>query len=455
MKSFQGPKFGILAFILQIGFLLIFGFCVRYKDNIDATMFPSTSSPFVENRYFYFQDVQGMMFLGFGFLMVFLKKYGFSSIGFNFFLCVFTIEWAIIMIGVKHLEGNYIKINVEDLLNAEFTLAAILISFGAVLGKLSPLQYMLMALMEVPICAWNEYLGREKFHAVDAGDTIFVHTFGAYFGLGCAWVISGKDAREHENEESSYNSDLFSMLGTLVLWIFWPSFNAGGASADRQQRAVVNTVISLCGSAFMTFVINSFITVDESDEKIKGKFNMVYIQNATLAGGVAVGACADLMIQPWGALLIGSVAGILSTLGYRYITPALTRIYLHDTCGVNNLHGMPGIMGGIGSAVAASIADSKIYGNTLTIVFSQMPTRSASEQAGYQLAALGCTIAIGLAGGAFVGVLLRFIPICDKPKKHDLFNDNRFWTVPEETSLVEVYESDINPSVVKIDMKKF
>lgn len=37
-------------------------------------------------------------------------------------------------------------------------------------------------------------------------------------------------------------------------------------------------------------------------------------------GGVAVGAVADLMIRPYGALIIGSIAGILSTIGYAYIT---------------------------------------------------------------------------------------------------------------------------------------
>jgi hypothetical protein len=43
-------------------------------------------------------------------------------------------------------------------------------------------------------------------------------------------------------------------------------------------------------------------------------------QNATLAGGVAVGACADMMITPVGAIIIGSFAGILSTCGFRYLT---------------------------------------------------------------------------------------------------------------------------------------
>ena len=44
---------------------------------------------------------------------------------------------------------------------------------------------------------------------------------------------------------------------------------------------------------------------------------MVEIQNATLSGGVAVGAIADLMIQPYGAFLIGSFTGVASTLGFK------------------------------------------------------------------------------------------------------------------------------------------
>jgi len=46
----------------------------------------------------------------------------------------------------------------------------------------------------------------------------------------------------------------------------------------------------------------------------------VHIQNATLAGGVAVGTMADMIIQPHGALLVGALAAVVSVIGYRFIT---------------------------------------------------------------------------------------------------------------------------------------
>ena len=49
----------------------------------------------------------------------------------------------------------------------------------------------------------------------------------------------------------------------------------------------------------------------------KNKFDAMDFQNATLSGGVAVGAIANLMIQPGGAFIVGTICGVLSSLGYR------------------------------------------------------------------------------------------------------------------------------------------
>jgi ammonia channel protein AmtB len=43
---------------------------------------------------------------------------------------------------------------------------------------------------------------------------------------------------------------------------------------------------------------------------------MELMLNATLAGGVAIGSTCDLISKPWAAMLIGTVGGILSALGF-------------------------------------------------------------------------------------------------------------------------------------------
>ena len=46
---------------------------------------------------------------------------------------------------------------------------------------------------------------------------------------------------------------------------------------------------------------------------------MEHVQNATLAGDVAMGTAANMSVEPYGALINGFVAGALSTVGYAYI----------------------------------------------------------------------------------------------------------------------------------------
>jgi ammonium transporter Rh len=52
-----------------------------------------------------------MMFIGFGFLMTFLKRYGFSSLGFNFLVAAFVLQWATLVGGFLEMEHGRISVH--------------------------------------------------------------------------------------------------------------------------------------------------------------------------------------------------------------------------------------------------------------------------------------------------------------------------------------------------------
>lgn len=78
-----------------------------------------------------------------------------------------------------------------------------------------------------------------------------MHAFGAYFGLAVSFMLRPKSEENTAgaNEGSSYVSDIFAMVGTIFLWLFWPSFNSALLDDITQQhRAILNTYLSLAAA---------------------------------------------------------------------------------------------------------------------------------------------------------------------------------------------------------------
>ncbi|CAF4938869.1 unnamed protein product [Rotaria sp. Silwood1] len=444
--------------VFQCIFIILFGvhadYGLRHEESINSNETQSHNSPpsfgDVEFYYSFFQDVHVMMFIGFGFLMTFLRRYSFSSVSFNFLIAAFVVEWAILIHGYVFEWNTLTKsfpVNTKTLLQADFVCASVLISFGAVLGKTNPAQLIVLALVEVVIQVWNEYIGLVLFCVYDAGESIFVHVFGAYFGLAASYALQRRHEVQSPKESSSYASDVFSMIGTLFLFCFWPSFNAGTAYGDGRLRAIVNTYISISASVILTFTISAFVG--------KGKEEIIHIQNATLAGGVAVGTVADKDIGLFGAMIIGSLAGTISTLGYKYLLELLKRIHIHDTCGVHNLHGMPGVLAGLTGIVVASMPWKSFYHENLTSkCLSGGIHRSAAVQAGYQCAGLVLTLGMAIVGGLLTGAFLH-LPIFATPDNDSYFDDSLNWHVPQdfvaEDSALGSLMKSLSPIQMQID----
>mmetsp|Transcript_18255 Transcript_18255/g.25563 ORF Transcript_18255/g.25563 Transcript_18255/m.25563 type:complete len:321 (+) Transcript_18255:541-1503(+) len=305
-----------------------------------------------------------------------------------------------------------------------------MISFGGVIGKVSPTQLLVMGILE-PMFYWlNIYLIIFKLEALDIGGGMTIHTFGAYFGLTVTWFVTNKVTKEHPGNAPSYTSDIFSLAGTIFLWIMWPSFNAAIARPGHGElRALTNTFLSITASVLSSFLISRIVTQGN-------KLDAVHIQNSTLAGGVAMGVAADLNITPGGAIACGFVVGAISVMGYRFLTPWMSKkLRIQDICGIHNLHGMPGLCSsfiGVFAALGASVHKAPYEEDGGYELW--MPHKDA--QAGYQMAGIVITLGLAVIGGLMMGVFMsltwknRWFMAEKEREDEKYFDDATFWHLP-------------------------
>jgi len=414
--------FCLLVFVFEAFIISIYAVWFDYDDeNAEHEM----------HLYPYFRDVNIMIFFGFGFLMTFLRRYGYSAIGYSFLMASLTVQWSLILGEFfENANGSFdfnhrVGISIEDILNGLFCAGAVLISYGAFLGKATPLQMVIMVVIE-PIGFWiNIFIILFKLQAVDVGGGMTIHVYGCYFGMALTRFLTNKNTRGHPDNCSNYSSDIFSLAGTAALWIMWPSFNAAiAANAIGQQRAVINTFLSIISSTIATFVVRRIV---------ERRFDPVHIQNAILAGGVMMGVAADLKLYPAIAIGCGLYAGILSTLGFRFLTPRLNNWFgLQDICGIHNLHGMPGVSGSM-LAVFALIPLGLSYPE-------EFPR--GDFQCLYNFAGLGISIALGLIFGTFAGFLMFLASFVNRIFAEDYYNDRTFWVLPSDYEYVIRHDDD-------------
>ena len=315
-------------------------------------------------------------------------------------------------------------------MNADFSAATVLISFGALLGRVTPTQMLVMAVAETVFASANLAVGT-ALGVVDAGGSIYIHVFGAAFGLAVAWAIGDRAAASAEagGEDklgTSRHNGTFAMIGTTFLFCFWPSFNAAALSGADQQRAVVNTVLSLCASAVTSFALSRSIHGGT-------RFDAEHVQNSTLAGGVVMGAACNLFQNPAGALAAGVISGAVSTYGFSFLSPRLKRAGLTDTCGIANLHLLPGLLGGIASAIAAPGSQAA------AAAVASGASASLTAFAGMQMAMTLIALLLGAASGWVTGrvLLLDFA----EPMRAGFYEDASHFNMPfdeEEAPELEV-----------------
>ena len=349
------------------GFAFLFLFCPGVGA-AEVGLVPAVNEVQQVAQYNFAIHILAMLLVGFGFLMVFVRRYGYSATTGTYLVVAMGLPLYILLRASGILCAEPIAAStIKALLYAEFAVASALIAMGAVLGRLRVFQYALLALLLVPAYMLNEWLVLDGGLGVtkgftDAAGSIIIHAFGAYFGLGATLALTTAQQRGQAIQADA-TSDRFAMLGSMVLWLFWPSFCSAIVPSSEMPQTVINTVLALSGATLSTFALSTLLR--------KGKTSVADMANAALAGGVSIGATCNV-VAPAVAFGIGALAGVLCVVGYVFVQPALqARFKIVDTCGVHNLHGMPGLLGGlIAVLVIPGVATAQLVGIAVTLALA-------------------------------------------------------------------------------------
>ena len=100
----------------EILVIIFFGVFTTYDVTVDAIT-TDTETP-IQSIYPLYQDVNVMVFVGFGFLMTFLRKYSYSAVGLTFLGGVLCLQWGILNVGfwnrVFGMSWNKIQLTVAE-----------------------------------------------------------------------------------------------------------------------------------------------------------------------------------------------------------------------------------------------------------------------------------------------------------------------------------------------------
>ncbi|PIO72133.1 rhesus blood group-associated glycoprotein [Teladorsagia circumcincta] len=144
-------------------FLVLFSIFCRYIDPLDDSkrIYSGTDYPC--------EDVHLMIFVGFGFLMAFLKRYGFSAVSVNLLLSAFVIQWAMLLRGFlskQFQETRTFTLGVPEMMCADNSCAVVLITMGVLLGRMTPVQFLLLAFFETSLAVLVDHVIVDILHLV-------------------------------------------------------------------------------------------------------------------------------------------------------------------------------------------------------------------------------------------------------------------------------------------------
>ena len=171
----------------------------------------------------------------------------------------------------------------------------------------------------------------------DYAGSAVVHMIGGFLALAGAIVV-GPRRGFREGEELKGHNIPYVVIGTFILFFGWFGFNI---NSDSLGLNAVNTLLG--GAAGATSAI--YVVLLRT-----GKADIEMACNGALAGLVGITAgCA--YVDPWGAVVIGLIAGVIMIYGVDFIKNV---VKADDPVGAVTVHGICGAWGVLAVGIFAT-----------------------------------------------------------------------------------------------------
>ena len=172
-----------------------------------------------------------------------------------------------------------------------------------------------------------------------AGGTV-VHINSGIAALVGAMVLGRRHGYGTEN--MAPHNLILSVIGASMLWVGWFGFNAGSAVAANGSAGMAMAVTQIAtAAAALSWMFAEWIS--------RGKPSVLGIVSGAVAGLVAI-TPASGYVDPFAALIIGLVAGLVCYWGAVVLKPTLG---YDDSLDVFGVHGLGGITGALLTGVFA------------------------------------------------------------------------------------------------------
>lgn len=215
--------------------------------------------------------------------------------------------------------------------------------------------------LEAPKGGFLESMGLPGF--LDFAGSTVVHSVGGWLALAGAIVLGpriGKYGPDGKSKAIPGHNLTLGALGVFILWFGWFGFNPGSTTTGDGSIGYIAVTTNLsAAAAAITAMITSWVLFKKPDASMS--------LNGALAGLVAITSPCD-GVSPWGAILIGAIAGIIVVISVLTLDKKLK---IDDPVGAVSVHGVAGAWGTLAAGLW-NLESGLFYGHG----FSQLVTQA-------------------------------------------------------------------------------